>query len=174
MHIDEEAILLMKTLRDMASTGLLLRNKAAIKVRQPLEAITFPTLGGLSEGHLRELCEELNVKNIYENSALGEAVLDTDITEDLREEGSVRELIRAIKDLRKEAGLQSGQKASVQIWTEYVDIQELVLKNKTHLQKECSLVDILFLDVHSNGGVEPSSLKKVEMHSSVCFLSVKS
>jgi isoleucyl-tRNA synthetase len=39
--------------------------------------------------------------------------LDTEITQDLREEGEVREKIRLIQDMRKEAGLTPSDRISI-------------------------------------------------------------
>jgi hypothetical protein len=52
------------------------------------------------------IADELNVKNIEGVSGAEIKVeLDTEITEELKVEGALRELVRTVNNLRKEAGL---------------------------------------------------------------------
>ena len=89
----------MNLLRELASQGLELREKAGIKIRQPLAAFSAPALP--ADPALRSiLAEELNVKEVrFED---GSAVLDTALTPALKEEGVLRDLIRSIQAWRKE------------------------------------------------------------------------
>ena len=48
----------------------------------------------------------MNVKELKEDKNLeNEVLLDTDITEELKQEGDYRELLRGLQDLRKKLGL---------------------------------------------------------------------
>ncbi|MCC7500807.1 class I tRNA ligase family protein [Candidatus Nomurabacteria bacterium] len=95
--IDEQLLTDMQAIRDLASAGLELRERANIKVRQPLASFSAPNIP--ADPDLRAiLAEELNVKEIKEGS---EVVLDTELTQELKEEGQVRELVRAIQEWRK-------------------------------------------------------------------------
>ena len=90
----------MSTIRALASKGLELRERAGIKVRQPLASLTItapvaPELAAI-------LKEEVNVREIRTGA---EVILDTAITPELREQGILRELIRRVQDWRKEQGL---------------------------------------------------------------------
>jgi len=61
----------------------------------------------------------LNVKKVVADKELAEEVqLDTNITPELEEEGRVRDLIRAIQDMRKEKGLKPGDKMKYKISNE--------------------------------------------------------
>lgn len=99
----------LQLIRDMAearrlvSLALEARQTAGIKVRQPLAKLTIPTK--LNSTFLDLIKDEVNVKEV----AKGEFALDTTITEELKEEGSVRDLIRAYQDLRKAEGLMPHQ-----------------------------------------------------------------
>ncbi|MDE2071450.1 MAG: class I tRNA ligase family protein [Patescibacteria group bacterium] len=90
----------MRTVRELASAGLKLREKAGIKVRQPLASIAIPNTLPIELGEL--LMDELNVKQIKQGS---EVALDTTITPELKVEGQLREWVRAIQDWRKTEGL---------------------------------------------------------------------
>ena len=61
--------------------------------------------------------EEVNVKGVEINPNLAEGTvqLDTELTPELKEEGFVRDLMRAVQGARKEAGLNPGESAKVTI-----------------------------------------------------------
>lgn len=100
----------MEKLRELVTLGLDARQKASVKVRQPLASITIAqALGdeGLTAEYLDILKDELNVKQVLLDSALTkqEVRLDIEITQDLKDEGDMREISRAIQDMRKTANL---------------------------------------------------------------------
>jgi isoleucyl-tRNA synthetase len=97
--IDEKLNEQMRAVRDLVTRGLKLRADAAVKVRQPLSRFRIGEVE-LSEEMHEILKEELNVKNIV----AGELGLDTNITPELRLEGEMREVVRAIQEGRKKAG----------------------------------------------------------------------
>jgi isoleucyl-tRNA synthetase len=87
-----------------------LRQKAGLKVRQPLASIEVTT--NLSPELVQSVKDELNVKTILitvdstaNTSGILVGKLDTKITPELKQEGDVRELMRAIQDARKVKGL---------------------------------------------------------------------
>ncbi|MCA9370064.1 isoleucine--tRNA ligase, partial [Candidatus Woesebacteria bacterium] len=113
----------MQLLRSLVEIIHAQRSAAGIKVRQPLgEVIISSPQPRLSAELLEVLKEEVNIKTVVWNQ-VGEkttAQLDTRITPELKVEGEVRELIRRIQKLRKEAGLSVGQHAVVSLsdWPE--------------------------------------------------------
>ena len=103
----------MEAVRRVVSEALRLRADAGIRVRQPLRKLQIPNTpegvaprpygaGKLQKDLLELIKEEVNVKEIMPGDTLH---LDTVITSELREEGFVRELIRNIQEMRKDAGL---------------------------------------------------------------------
>lgn len=103
--VNEEILKNMKNTRKVASLGLMERNKAKIGVRQPLASVTTGFVS--SELYADIVADEINVKQVIEDTtcAEDEVRLDTVITEALQKEGDVRNLMRAIQDLRKEKGV---------------------------------------------------------------------
>jgi len=113
--IDEVLEVEMEKIRKIVKVGLRLRDRAGIKVRQPLLKLEIndQKLKG-KEGLLQLIKEELNIKEvkivekptegenwIKEQEGELEMSLNTEITPELKEEGIVREVIRGIQDLRK-------------------------------------------------------------------------
>lgn len=135
----------MKEVRRVASLGLEARMKAKINVRQPLAKLSVKSV---IPAHLVEIIkDEVNVKEVVTDTVLvEEVVLDTVLTADLKEEGTVRELIRAIQDLRKEKGLTIQDRALLLVEVD-AQTQELILKNKEMIISTTLLKDIKFGNV---------------------------
>lgn len=93
----------MRVVRALISAALEARATAGMKVRQPLAALTIPT-GALADhpDFLELIRDEVNVKTVTTaDIPAGSVELDTTLTDELRTEGLVRDLVRAIQDLRK-------------------------------------------------------------------------
>ena len=97
----------MTEVRRLASLGLAKRADAGIKVRQPLQKLAIRSEIAKGKQEILDiLAEELNIKVIVFDGNIPEDVaLDTTITPELREEGSLREIARAIQELRQETKL---------------------------------------------------------------------
>lgn len=91
----------MQQLRQWVEEALALRMEAGMKIRQPLASLTIPTKE-LSPDLLEILAEELNVKEIVCGEVLA---LDTELTDELRAEGVVREFTRQVNAFRKNCKL---------------------------------------------------------------------
>ncbi|PIZ87166.1 isoleucine--tRNA ligase, partial [Candidatus Nomurabacteria bacterium CG_4_10_14_0_2_um_filter_30_12] len=98
----------METVRSLVTLGLEARQRAGIKVRQPLNKLEI-IAEKLSDEYLEIIKDELNIKNIEYilkiKIGIQKVNLDTKMTPDLKEEGDYRELVRAVQDIRKKMGL---------------------------------------------------------------------
>ena len=95
----------METVRSLVTLGLEARQKAGIKVRQPLAKLEIRDYKLRSE-YIELIKEELNVKEIIIAKNIDNNVLlYTQITPELKAEGNYRELVRAIQDMRKKMSL---------------------------------------------------------------------
>ena len=94
----------MAFVRESVSDALKLRADAGLKVRQPIASA--PMKKDLGKDLERVFLEEVNAKKV--------GAFDPVITQDLKEEGMAREIIRAIQDMRRELGMKPGEKIRVQ------------------------------------------------------------
>ena len=102
--IDNELIEEMARIREVISEGLKIRAKKQIKVRQPLASVTVKGKS-FSDMFVSVVLEELNVKEvIFDKNATDFVVLDENITQELKNEGLAREIIRFVQRSRKKAG----------------------------------------------------------------------
>lgn len=110
----------MELVRHFASHALQARQKAGIKVRQPLSVLRIMNESlAKREELLAILADEVNVKTVVTDTTIskeGEQVaLDTTLTPELIEEGELRDLIREVQDLRKTNGLMPKDKAILSV-----------------------------------------------------------
>ncbi len=103
----------MRKTREIVSIALEEREKAGIKIKQPLMVFETPIIVG--KDFLTAAKIEINVKEI--KTGQKENKLNTTITTELKQEGMARELTRAIQDLRKKTGLAPRQKIELIIGT---------------------------------------------------------
>lgn len=141
--IDSRLLAEMKLVRVIASQGLEARMAAKINVRQPLQALKVKDAqGALSAEFVSIIADEVNVKEVLFGASVATAVeLDTVITPSLKGEGMVRELIRAIQDLRKEKGLTINDKAALVVETDDTG-RKFIEKNKEALVRTTLLKGI--------------------------------
>ena len=106
----------MSRLREYVTLALGERAKAQLKVRQPLSLLKIKGNGKeIRKDLLVLLKDEVNVKEVaFEKNLKNDVELDTVLTPALKEEGYVREILRSIQEMRKEAGCKPGD--SIQAW----------------------------------------------------------
>ncbi len=163
--IDEKLNEEMRQVRELVTFGLKLRADAKVKVRQPLgvSRIKYSVSGEMQE----TIKEELNVKNIViDESQEQEMILDVEITPELRLEGEMREVVRAIQEGRKKAKFNVEDR----IILGYVGKEDVFAKFETDIAREVlatkiekeNLADAEYQETITLDGTELSfSLKRV-------------
>ncbi len=132
----------MEVARDIVTKALEARAKAGIKVRQPLGALKIKNLK-LDKEFLDLVKDEINVKNIIFDKSLPEEItLDTVISEELKEEGNLRELIRQMQDIRKKEGLKPNQMVEFYIGTDSAG-RDFVVKYAKEIKKSISAKSLI-------------------------------
>lgn len=126
----------MQQLREVVTEGLSQRAQAGIKVRQPLAKveITGMTLGA----DMRAIVsEELNVKKVecHKGASLSVA-LDLTLTEELKQEGLVRDVIRQIQEARKQAQLAVDNRIHLSLQSEDAQMRAAIKAYKKDIQAE--------------------------------------
>jgi isoleucyl-tRNA synthetase len=159
--VDAELHASMEAARTIASEGLMLRQKAGIKVRQPLASLAVPSdvlalLGKNDDSAALHalIAEEINVKEIVPAPS-AEMHLTTALSPELIREGDVREFMRSLADARKEKG-----------FTQKDLISLLVSENAQELLAGASLPGIS--EIHF-GRIESDSVRVVLSSGEVLF-----
>ena len=138
---DEQLLADMQITRDMVSRALDKRVEAKMKVRQPLSSVTVNKK--LDDEFLELIKDEVNVKEVLVNEKLDDVELDTELTDELKNEGSVRDLLRHIQDARKKAGLTPDDQATLRIETDETG-KKLVEQYRETIEKTALLKEISF------------------------------
>ena len=136
-EIHKEIIASMRDVREVVSLALMVRTKEGISVRQPLQTLKTNIL--IDKTYYDLIEDEVNVKEIRSDTTFTEKIhLDTTLTDRLVREGDVRNLMRAVQDMRKEMNLSPKDTVSLLLQSAQ-DIGTL-----DTLQKTCNVV-VVFL-----------------------------
>jgi isoleucyl-tRNA synthetase len=139
--IDKKLIAAMAATRNFAALGLAKRAEAGIKVRQPLASMTVNVKLGAPLNMI--LAEEVNVKKIVVNAKQKEVALDTVITQALREEGLLRDLVRMFQELRQKAQLSPKDTIAAMMQLP-IAAQEVVQKNEAVFKKDIGAKEVAY------------------------------
>lgn len=135
----------MEKTRALVTLGLEARQKAGLKVRQPLNELKVKNLT-LQDEYLELVKDELNVKSVSEDGSIeGEVLLDTVISDALKEEGIYRELVRTIQDLRKKQNLTPKDTITLSLSTSSSG-QKIIEIYRNDLEKAVLAREVTFVD----------------------------
>lgn len=138
----------MSLVREFVTIALEARTRANIKVRQPLPKLTINI--ELEPEYASIVAEEVNVKAVVGDAGISErAILDSNITPELKQEGDSRDFIRAVQDMRKQKGLQPSDRISLTVQTS--DEGEQIVKNfETEIRRVVGADSIEFGDANGD------------------------
>ncbi|OIO20308.1 MAG: hypothetical protein AUJ23_00575 [Candidatus Magasanikbacteria bacterium CG1_02_32_51] len=145
---DEKVLKEMETVRKVVEMGLSMRAESGIKVRQVLSQFYIFGAEFIFADSKNIIAEELNVKEVLlehfdkEDNHLKKKedwgfkmALNIYITEELKKEGLVREIVRTINQIRKEQGMTIADEVIVEYHTENENLQKVFVEYEAEIKK---------------------------------------
>ncbi len=140
---EEEIIENMKEVLKTVTSGLEARAKAGIKVRQPLASLKIKL--NLLKEFTDLIKDEVNVKEVVCDESIENAVeLDLNISEELKEEGIMRDVVRSIQELRKTMNLKPSDRINLAVNTNE-NGKMVFQKFSEEIKKMTNLVEVEFV-----------------------------
>jgi len=143
--LHDDLIIKMALVREIVEQGHAVRKEKKIKVRQPLSLVSYITKDKKLSSEFEELLkEELNVKKVKYQKGKGDLVvkLDLKLTEKLRQEGAMREIIRFIQEMRKELKCGFNDRINVYYETEK-DLAMIFTKYGKEIKKQVLGIELI-------------------------------
>ena len=135
-RVDRQLIAQMDEARHVVEEGMRLRKEKGIKVRQPLRRAEVSGIGDWTDALKAIVAGELNVKVLETvKKKTFAVVLDTRVTLGLKEEGTIREVIRAVQDLRKKAGYRLNDRVRLSLTTSDRVMQKVLQKYQAMIEQ---------------------------------------
>jgi isoleucyl-tRNA synthetase len=156
--------------RRMVEMGLALRAEHRLKVRQPLAAL-FINVKEVSVELRAMIADELNVEKVefskevtgagIEPKADGELTvwLDTRVTPELERAGLVREIIRAINQIRKEQNFTLKDLVTIEYHTGFAALKDAIESNKEEIARATLASKI----IESHAATQPYEISGAEV-----------
>lgn len=136
---DETVLLKMKEVRAIVEKALAVRDEAGIKVRQPLQKLTVKSslIKNDDIDYLELIRDEVNIKEVLVDGKMTDDVqLDTKISEELKAEGYLRDLVRQINNLRKKAKLTINDQVEIYWQTDDDLLRKVIVDQQEPLMKQ--------------------------------------
>lgn len=140
-EFSDDVINEMTAIREYIAEGLSQRAAAKIKVRQPLQKVTINTTTEISKELKEIIAEELNVKAAQVVNEGNKVVLDTTITDNLKLEGLMRDIIRQIQAARKKADLNVSDRIHLKLETTDKTLERAIEKHQKTINAEVLAID---------------------------------
>ncbi|MFA5086945.1 MAG: isoleucine--tRNA ligase [Candidatus Paceibacterota bacterium] len=148
--IDKDLEKQMSEIRDVINLALAERQKIGIKVRQPLLELKVKSKT-LNSQLFSLIEEEVNVKKITLDENIETAIwLNPEITEELREEGIVREIVRQVQQMRKDMRFVPADRITV-LYQKSELFDKILINNKDLILKEVLADEIIASNNISDG-----------------------
>lgn len=161
-----ELITQMELVRQIVTDGLSARAKAGIKVRQPLDSATVTvSTHKLSDELLEIIKSELNLKSVTQITGQKPAVkLNTNITQELKNEGIARDIVRQIQSVRKDSGLEVDDRIEIILTCENDEIKAAIKQFSELIKKEVLATKLTSLEKIENQPTKTVTIEKQNLH----------
>lgn len=150
----------MTLVRQIVEQGHSVRKQEGVRLRQPLQSVTVSFATELSSDLHDIIASELNVKEVRFEKQEGElsVSLDLNVTEELQAEGAVREVVREIQNLRKNAGFAFDEKAVTRISVQNATLESAIKGALEELQTK-TICRVEFVETLSEEQENTSTLE---------------
>lgn len=157
--IDQDLLEQMSLTRNVVSQALERRVDSKMNVRQPLASmtVTIPS-GELADEFIELLKDEVNVKSVFVEKGDYGVVLDIELTPELKREGLVREIVRRVNAMRKNAKLTIEDRIEL-----YVSSSEGEVTKAIDAHRDALLSGTLATDLRQAGD-EPGNVETFSVH----------
>ncbi len=155
----------MKAIREIVALGLKIRSDEGIKVRQPLKKLKIKNEKlKVGEGLIELIKEELNVKEVEfqvdgEKSDSWDLEYDLEITEELKNEGIIRDIIRQIQNMRKKSGCKPEDRITI-YYSAIGSLSGLMTGKKQELLSQVGAEDLI--SSKEDKGLKIESISKID------------
>ncbi len=167
--IDQDITKWMELTRQWIVEGLSQRAQAGIKVRQPLNKVKITQMNSYVVPRFEEIIrDELNVKEVEWDDGPQEdnnftVTVDIKLTDELKREGLMREIVRHVQSARKKAGLNVDDRIELSLVTGDEQTSEAIKEHQDTIKAE-TLATTLHdskkdLDYHEEVKVEGQMLE---------------
>jgi isoleucyl-tRNA synthetase len=171
--INEDLEKHMEAVREIVGEAFAQRAKASIKVRQPLALLKIKSNELKFRGNEELLClikDEVNVKDVmFDFKIKSKVKLDVKITAELKEQGIVREVIRGIQGMRKNAGYKPQDEILIR-YSGSAEINKILSRNTKFILAELTAKDFMC-------GKRPKQIfdidKEFKIHNQNLWLGIK-
>ncbi len=151
---EQESMNQMEAVRNIISAALAARVEAGVKVRQPLQSLTYDTDFALPEEMKETICDEVNVDEVKENVVSSDELkeksnmktsvhLDTTLTPDLKARGVAREVIRYGQTLRRKAKYELDDRITVVLKTDDEELKKMLESQREAILEALQADDIV-------------------------------
>ncbi len=163
--INEALLTKMAFAREVINEGLSQRAAAGIKVRQPLPRLTYAANEALDAELEAIIAEEANVKAVIFNQTTEDhsaseprVKIDTTISEELRREGLMREVVRQVQSARKAAGLNVDDRIVLSLSSSDPELHAAISKHAETIKAETLATEL----VEASDSISFEQVGKVE------------
>ena len=126
----------MAQAREYVTFGLAQRAEAHIKVRQPLVSASVPKLPNVFK---EVIAEELNVQKVEWGKVVK---VNTRITAELNRVGLIRDVIRYVQTVRKEAELRVDDRIQLALITQNAELEQAIQEYSENIKAETLALDL--------------------------------
>ncbi len=172
--IDATVLRDMDQVRMLVEYGLSLRAENGVKVRQVLYTFEVSSNVELSQEYKNIIAEELNVKQVifvskfspdFKQKQEGNitVALDVQVTDDLKKQGLVREVVRSLNQIRKDMGLTVHDRVAVVYETSDEVLASVFVEYAEELKQS-----ILATELRKEKGE-----KEVEIDGKICLVTLR-